>query len=174
MVFDRFRLMKHTMEAVDKVRRQEHRVLLQQGSSPLTGTKYLWLYAQEHIPDHRREEFHQLRSLNLKVGRAWAIKESVRKLWSYVRWDHALRFFQQWFWCATHSRLQPIRKVAHMFKRHLFNIFTYTKHRLTNAVAEGLNNKIQQIKEMVYGFRNIEHFKIAIYFHYGGLDLYPH
>ena len=61
-----------------------------------------------------------------------------------------------------------------MFKRHLSNILTYTKHRLTNAVAERFNNKIQQIKQMAYRFRNIEHFKIAIYFHCGGLDLYPH
>lgn len=61
-----------------------------------------------------------------------------------------------------------------MFKRHLPNILTYTKHHLTNAVAEGFNNKIQQIKEMAYGFRNIEHFRIAIYFHCGGLNLYPH
>ena len=81
---------------------------------------------------------------------------------------------QRAFWWATHSRLEPIRKVAHMFKRHLFNILTYTKHRLTNAVAEEFNNKIQQIKQRAYGFRNIEHFKIAIYFHCGGLDLYPH
>jgi len=63
--------------------------------------------------------------------------------------------------------------VAHVFKRNLSNILAYTKHRLTNAVAEGFNNKIQQIKQMAYGFRNIEHFKIAIYFYCGGLDLYP-
>ena len=174
MVFDRFHLMRHIQEAVDPFLRQEHRALLRQGASPLTGTKYLWLYAQENIPDHRREEFEHLRSLNLKVGRAWAIKESLRRLWAYISPGHALRFFQRAFWWATHSCLEPIRKVAHMFKPHLFNILTYTKHRLTNAVAEGFNNKIQQIKQMAYGFRNIEHFKIAIYFHCGGLDLYPH
>jgi DNA-binding MarR family transcriptional regulator len=46
-------------------------------------------------------------------------------------------------------------------------------HRITNAVSEGLNSKIQTIKKMAYGFRNREHFKTAIYFHCGGLDLYP-
>jgi transposase len=164
--------MRHIQEAVDQVCRQEQRTLLRQGASPLTGTKYLWLYAQENIPEHRWEEFEHLRSLNLKVGRAWAIKESLWRLWEYISQGHALRFFQRWFWWATHSRLEPIRKVAHMFKRHLSNILTYTKHRLTNAVAEGFNNKIQQIKHMAYGFGNIEHLKIAIYFHCGGLDLY--
>ncbi len=61
----------------------------------------------------------------------------------------------------------------HSEKRRLPNILTYARHRLTNAVAEGLNSKIQQVKKKAYGFRNTEHFKTAIYFHCGGLDLYP-
>jgi transposase len=40
-------------------------------------------------------------------------------------------------------------------------------------VSEGINSKIQTIKKMANGFRNREHFKTAIYFHCGGLDLYP-
>ena len=45
--------------------------------------------------------------------------------------------------------------------------------RITNAAAEGLNSKIQTIKKMAYGYRNPEHFKTAIFFHCGGLHLYP-
>jgi transposase len=50
---------------------------------------------------------------------------------------------------------------------------TYYQHPVTNAMSEGLNSQIQKIKSMACGFRNIEHFKTAIYFHCGGLDLYP-
>ena len=53
------------------------------------------------------------------------------------------------------------------------NILTYFQHRVTNATAEGLNSKIQMVKEMACGFRNREHYKTAIYFQCGGLDLYP-
>jgi len=60
-----------------------------------------------------------------------------------------------------------------MLQRHLPNGMTFFAHRLTNAVTEGLNSKIQTIKKMAYGFRNREHFKAVIYFHCGGLDLYP-
>lgn len=60
-----------------------------------------------------------------------------------------------------------------MLKRHLPNVLSYFTHRITNAVSEGLNSKIQTIKKMAYGFRNLEHFKTAIYFHCGGLQLYP-
>ncbi len=174
MVFDRFHIMKHVTEAVDLVRRHEHRALRREGTSPLTGTKYLWLYARENLPQERREEFAVLQGLHLKVGRAWAMKEHLRGLWAHTSVEAARRFFQRWFWWATHSRLAPMRAVAHLLKRHLANVLTYITHHITNAVAEGLNSKIQQIKKTAYGFRNIDHFMTAIYFHCGGLDLHPH
>ena len=174
IVFDRFHIMQHVTEAVDKVRRREHRALEKaHGESPLTGTKRLWLYSEENLPDHYRPEFERLKALDLKVGRAWAIKENLRALWDYQAPGWARRFFQRWFWWGTHSRLEPVREVAHMLKRHLDNIITYAKHRLTNAVAEGLNSKIQGVIKTACGFRNLRHFKTAILFHCGGLDLYP-
>ena len=63
--------------------------------------------------------------------------------------------------------------VADLIKRHLANVLTSIIHPITNAVSEGLNSKIQTIKKRAYGFRNKERFKTAIYFHCGGLDLYP-
>ena len=69
--------------------------------------------------------------------------------------------------------MAPIVKAAKTLKVHLANILTFFKHRITNATAEGLNSKIQMVKEMACGFRNREHYKLAIYFHCGGLDLYP-
>jgi len=62
---------------------------------------------------------------------------------------------------------------AWMFRKYLKQILTYFRYRITNAVGEGLNSKIQTIKKKAYGFRNREHFKMAIYFHCGGLQLYP-
>jgi transposase len=173
IVFDRFHLMGYLSQAVDTVRKQEHRERLAAGDETLKGTKYLWLYSRENVPDSRRQEFTTLRHLELKVGRAWAIKETLRQLWRYRYPATARRFWKRWYFWATHSRLKPIREAAATLKRHLTNILTYFRHRITNAVSEGLNSKIQTIKKWAYGFRNIEHFKTAIYFHCGGLDLYP-
>ena len=80
------------------------------------------------------------------------------------------RFFKQWFWWATHSRLKPVARVAQMFQRHLDHIVTYCRHPITNGVAEGLNSKIMTIKRRAYGFRNKHHFKTSVYFYCGGLD----
>jgi hypothetical protein len=54
------------------------------------------------------------------------------------------------------------------------NILTYNQHPVTYAMSEGLNSQIQKIKNMACGFRKVENFKTAIYFHCGGLDLYPY
>jgi transposase len=173
IVFDRFHIMQHMGKAVDTVRKQENRELLKQGDETLIGSKYLWLYSQENIPEKRKEEFALLKSQQLKVARAWAIKESLRELWHYVYPERAKSFWKRWYFWATHSRLKPVIEVAAMIKRHIANILTYFRHRITNAVSEGINCKIQTIKKMAYGFRNINNFKTAIYFHCGGLNLYP-
>ena len=169
IVFDKFHILGHVGKAVDTVRKKESR----EGRSELKGSKYLWLYAKENLPESQRGRFAALRALNLKVGRAWAMKEELRTLWQASSLEEAKTFWKRWFWWATHSRLKPMRDVAHLIKRHLSNVLTYITHPITNATAEGLNSKIQTIKKRAYGFRNKERFKTAIYFHCGGLDLYP-
>lgn len=173
IVFDRFHIMQHMVNAVDTVRKQEHKELLALGDDTLKGTKFLWLYNEENLSDKNRLSFESLKSLNLKVGKAWAIKESLRELWDCTNESEALRFFKKWFSWATHSGLTPVKKVANMIRDHLDNVISYCRHRVTNAVAEGLNSKIMTIKRRAGGYRNKEHFKIVIYFYCGGLDLYP-
>ena len=173
IVFDRFHIMGYVGKAVHTVRKQEHRERMKEGDETLKGSKYLWLYSKENVPENRRNEFAVLQKLELKVGRAWAIKETLRKLWHYSYPGSANKFWKCWYFWATHSRLKPIIEAAGTIKRHVANVLTYIRHRITNAVSEGLNSKIQTIKKMAYGFRNKEHFKTAIYFHCGGLDMYP-
>jgi transposase len=173
IVFDRYHLMTHMGKAVDEVRKKEHRALKQRGNETLTGSKYLWLYGEENLPEKHEQRFSVLKQMKLKTARAWAIKESLRDLWSYTRKGWASHHFTKWYFWATHSRLEPVIETARMIHKYLHNVLTYFTHPITNAVAEGLNSKIQTIKKMAYGFRNREHFKTAIYFHCGGLQLYP-
>ena len=173
MVFDRFHIMKHVGDGVDRVRKQEHKVLLGKGDSTLIRSKYLWLYNPANMPDKARERFAQIRHEHLKTDRAWALKESLREFWDYSTTGWAKRFWDRWYFWATHSRLPPMIEAAKMIARHLPNVLTYFTHRVTNAVAEGLNSKIATVQKRACGFRNRDNFKIAIYFHCGGLNLYP-
>jgi transposase len=146
IVSDRFPVMKHMTEAVDTVRKWDHRRLQAEGDETLKRTKYLWLYSEENLPESAAEKFAALRGLPLKTGRAWAIKESLRDLWEYRRRGWALRHWKHWYFWATHSRLKPVIKVAKMIHGHLENVLTYLDHRITTATCEGLNSKIQTIK----------------------------
>jgi len=179
LFFDRLHVMGQVTEAVDKVRRQEHKALKAEGDDRLKGTKHFWLMnparpagGEERIPQWRKEEFEQIRDSELKTARAWAIKESVRPFWSYTYPKNAEKYFKRWYFWATDSRLKPVIQAAKTLKRHLGNILTCFKHRITNAFTEGINSKIQTIKQNACGFRNREHYRKAILFHCGGLDLY--
>lgn len=172
-VFDKFHIAKHLGEAVDKVRRREHKVLKAEGDERLTGTKYDWLRNPGSMDDQQRREFAELRRSQLKTARAWALKENGMALYEYVYEKPARKHFDWWYKWAVRSRLQPIKEVAAMLKRRFENIITYLRHRITNAASESLNAKIQWVKYTARGFRNKQNFINAIYFHCGGLNLAP-
>ena len=173
IVFDKFHVAQHLGDAVDQVRRREHRARLAEGDPILKGTKYDWLRNPEGRSWSEARAFNLLRAIVTRVGKAWALKEAAMELWDLHQAGVADRNFKRWFHWARCSRLEPIRRVALMIKRHWANIRTYFRHRITNAGVEGLNSKIQMVKFRARGFRNRERFRNAIYFHCGGLDLYP-
>jgi transposase len=173
IVFNKFHIAKHLGEAVDQVRRKEHKTLKAEGDDRLTGTKYHWLRDPTRMESEQRREFVQLRQSDLKTARAWALKETGMALYNYVYEKPARKHFQWWYNWATRSHLEPMKKVAAMLKRRFENIITYLTHPITNATSESINAKIQWVKYTARGFRNKQNFINAIYFHSGGLDLAP-
>lgn len=173
IAYDKFHVAQHLSKAVDKVRRDEHRSLLAAGSEALKKTKYLWLKNPESLSPERREILDGLRSCALKTARAWGLKELAMSLWHYRHRGWARKAWLKWYSWAIRSRLEPIRKVARMVRTHLEGILNAIVLGVTNARAEGINAKIQWLKFNARGFRNRERFRKAIYFHLGGLDLYP-
>lgn len=173
IVHDRFHIKKHLNDAVSKVRRAEHKERLSTGDKSLTGTRYLFLRNPQDLSESERLSFEELCQMQLRVTRAWGLKELFDDLYAYRSEAWARRFFRKWFFRATHSQLPPVAKVAWMIKKRFDHVVTYVKHRITNAVAEGLNSKIQALKCAARGFRNFENYRIAILFHCGSLDLLP-
>jgi transposase len=173
VVHDKFHVAKHINEAVDQVRRAENKLLLAEGNGQLKGTKQLWLFREDNLPETKRRFFDELKEANLKTSRAWAIKENLTGFWTYFQSGSAKRYFDRWYGWAARSRLKPIIKVAKMIKRHLPNILTYFKHRITNATSEGFNSRIQSIKSAARGFHAFENYRTRILFYCGKLDMKP-
>jgi len=173
IVHDKFHISQHLNEAVDRVRRQENKELISQGDERLKGSKFSWLANEENVNEKFTESFNKLKHSDLKVARAWAIKELFRDFWGYTYAGCAERHFEQWYSWAIRSRLEPIKAKARMIKNHLPNILTYFKHLISNAASEGMNSKIQTVKANARGYRSFNGFRNSILFYCGGLNMAP-
>jgi transposase len=69
------------------------------------------------------------------------------------------------------SRIEPIKVVVKMLRRHEAGLLAYSKHRISNACAEGFNSAIQLIKANARGFKNFANYRARILFQCGKLDL---
>ncbi len=173
IVPDPFHLVKCMNAAVNAVRQSEPRRLQAAGDDRLKNPRRLWLYGMENVPAQQAPRFEALKELNLQTSRAWGIKEVFRSFWLCATREEGAGYFAKWHGWAIRSRLDPVKKVARMCQRHLGNILTFFEHRLTNGPMEGLNHAIQGLIKKAFGYRNKQRFTADIFFHFGGLDLYP-
>jgi transposase len=173
IVFDRFHVHALLSKAVDVVRRQENRELVAEKDMRLYKTKYLWLAKTENLKPEAAAKFRELKASDLKVAKAWAMRENFLRIWSFSYPKSVAKHINHWCRWVAKSGLRPMVEAANTIMRHISNILTYLRYPITNAVAEGFNSKIKSIQSMARGFRNFENFRIAVMFHCGGLALYP-
>lgn len=173
IVHDKFHVSKLLNEAVDKVRREEHRRLLAEGDESLKDTKFLWLQGAA-VTGERALRFEELCERDLKTARAWAHKETFVEFWAQPDTASGLDFFTRWFRTVRRSKLEPLKKVALTFKDHLLGLLNYFVHPITNALTEGFNSRIQAIKADARGFRRFANYRVRILFFCGKLDLSIH
>ena len=127
---------QHLDAGVDQVRGSEDRALRQQGDDRLVKTRYLWL-TRRSTTQRQRREFTPLRTSSSRVARAWAIKESAMQLWIYQSRGWAERMWKRWYEWAIRSRLEPVKKVARMIKRHWDGVIDAVLTNVTNAPLRG-------------------------------------
>ena len=173
LIFDPFHLMKKLNDAVDEVRLQEsvHGTGVERDA--LKKTSKMWLWGEENLPERYAARFNKLKHSALKTARAWRLKELWRTFKCCLDVDDATAFFHKWYASAIHSKLEPIKKVARTFKAHLAGIVSIFNHGFCNALAEGVNSRIQLLVQKACGYRNRERLKTDILFHFGGLNMTP-
>ena len=171
IIHDKFHISRYLGKAVNAVRKTEHRTRMKEGDDLLKGANYLFL--KNELDEDEQERFRKLMKSELHVGRAWVMKEAFRHFWDFVREGAARSFFSRWYFRATHSRLAPVIQVAKMLKRHIAGLLAHCTHKITNAVTEGLNSKIQSVKASARGFRTFAHYRTAILFFCGKLTMHP-
>lgn len=168
IVHDRFHLVKYLNEALDKVRRREVRK-----HDALKNTKYIFLKNPENHTEKQRIKFESISGANYEVSRAWQVKENFREIFGCDTIKEAISLVYQWINHALRTNIKEIIKVVEPFKNHIRGIINAMVNSFSNAMAERLNGKIQEIKTSGRGYRRFENFRSAILFFHGGLNLYP-
>lgn len=167
IVHDRFHLVKYLNDALDKVRRREVKT-----HALLRNSRYALLKNPQNLTEKQRITFEQIKAANHEVAQAWQVRENFKCLFSSNPHE-AFGLYMKWAADATHRNMKEVTKVVDMFHAHLRGVINALVTTFSNAMAERLNGKIQQLKSIGRGYRKFANFRSAILFFHGGLDLYP-
>ena len=169
LTFDKFHVIKLVNDAVDKVRREERKT-----SKSLAKTRYLWLKSPEKLTDEEKALLEDLRlkECNKKTARAWHLRLNFQEIFKQERpIEEAAILLKKWYYWATHSRLEEMKKAAATIKEHWDGVLEWFKSRISNGVLEGTNSLIQAAKARARGYRNKSNFITMIYLIAGHLEL---
>jgi transposase len=164
ILFDKFHVMRHLGEALDKVRKSEYARLAGKERRYIKGQKYTLLSHKENLSTDGRKALKTLLTANKRLNTAYLLKESFGQLWDYQREGWARRFFENWRASLKWQRLPSYVKFAEMIDRHWDGIAVYCKpeNKVSLGFVEGLNNKIRVIQRRAYGLRDEEYLRLKI------------
>jgi transposase len=171
-ILDRFHVMMQLSKALDEIRAGEARQLKQEGYEPvLKHSRWCLLKRPENLTQKQTVKLAELVKYNLRSVRAYLLKEDFQRLWGYVSARWAGRFLDEWCRRTMRSRLEPMKRVARLLRRHRQLILNWfeASGTISAGVVEGFNNKAKLTTKKAYGFRTYEAIEIALYHQLGKL-----
>jgi transposase len=164
ILYDKFHILKHLNEALDKVRKSEYARLSGTDRRFIKGQKYTLLSRWANLTQEGRQSLKALFAANRRLNKAYLLKEMFSQLWDYKREGWARRFFERWKSALRWQRLKPYEKFARMIEEHWDGIALYCKeeNKVPLGFVEGINNKIRVIQRRAYGLRDEEYLRLKI------------
>ena len=165
ILYDKFHVMKHLGEALDKVRKLEYARLSGKSRDYIKGQKYTLLSRKKNLSLKGRKSLKKLLNANERLNKAYLLKESFSQLWIYEKEGWARRFFNNWKDSLKWQRLKPYEKFAEMVENHWSGIAAYSKPKnkeIPLGFVEGLNNKIRVIQRRAYGLKEEEYLRLKV------------
>lgn len=175
-VLDRFHIASHMSKAIDQVRAKEVKRLKADGYEPvLKGMRYCLLKRPENLTENQEVKLAELLAYNLRTVRAYLLKEDFQGFWDYVSPAWAGKFLDRWCTRTMRSRIEPMKRVARMLRRHRPLLLNWFRARgtVSAGAVEGLNNKLKLTTKKAYGFRTFRALEIALYHTLGHLPEPP-
>ena len=164
ILFDKFHVMRHLGEALDKIRKSEYARLSGKHRQFIKGQKYTLLSHPQNLTGTARKNLKLLLAANKRLNTAYLLKESFGQLWDYNSEAWASKFFENWRAQLKWQRLKPYENFAAMIERHWDGIAAYCKpeNKVALGFVEGLNNKIRVLQRRAYGLRDEEYLRLKI------------
>ncbi len=171
LVIDKFHVVKALHEAVDEVRKEEWRNMEGDEKKYLKGLRWLLFKHSKNRTKSNTRLLNQLRNGNRRIHRAWVLKDEFAEFWDYLYKGSAEKFIKGWMTSVRRSRLKPMIKFVKTLDKHFSDIITYIGTSISNAMAEGINRVIRQVKNRASGFQTLNAFSDMIYLVVGDLDI---
>lgn len=164
ILFDKFHILRHLGEALDKVRKAEYARLDGKARTFIKGQKYALLSHPQNLKGPARRNLKLLLAANKRLHTAYLLKESFGQLWDYQSEAWARKFFDNWRAQLKWQRLKPFERFAEMIDRHWDGIAAYCQpdNKVALGFVEGLNNKIRVIQRRAYGLHDEEYLKLKV------------
>ena len=157
IVYDKFHVMQHANQAIDEVRRAE---FFRKGGPMrglVKGKRWLLLSRWMNLSASKRQELNQLFALNRKVFKAYLLKESLDRLWTYRYEGAMVNYLHRWIDQLRWQRLKPFQKLAQMLVGHLDGILNYCRTKVPLGVVEAVNGNIKSLLRSGRGYKNLRY-----------------
>jgi transposase len=174
ITFDKYHVIAHAGTAVDKTRRIEQR------SDPsLKGMRWTLLRDSYSLKPEAAAALHGLitQPKLTRTARAWLYKEQLRETLNRRQVNVMRDTLKHWCTCVMRSKVQPMKEVAALVRRHLEGIVAWAQTRQTNGFLEAINGLFQAAKRRARGFKRLSTIKTVIFLIAGKLDFHainPH
>ncbi len=164
ILYDKFHVMRHVSDALDKVRKSEYYAASEKDRKFIKGQKYTLLSAKANLSIDGKSALKKLLSVNKRLNTAYLLKETFGQLWDYKSEAWALKFFENWKSALRRQGLKPFEKVVKLIERHWDGIAAYCKpeNKISLGFVEGLNNKIRVIQRRTFGLRDEDYLRLKI------------
>jgi len=157
IVYDKFHVMQHANQAIDEVRRGE---FFRKGGvmrGLVKGKRWLLLSRWMNLTASKRQELNELFALNRKVFKAYILKESLDRLWTYRYEGAMVNYLHRWIDQLRWQRLKPFQKLAEMLVAHLDGIVNYCRTKVPLGVVEAINGNIKSLLRRGRGYKNLRY-----------------
>jgi transposase len=178
VIYDRFHVQRLASDALDAVRRSLVREAAaaeddSDESQAIKKTRWVLLKGWHRLDAEERTRLHEVQRTNRPLYRGYLLKETLADSLDYRQPARAEKALKSWIAWACRSRLQPFVRVARTLRAHFDGVLAYIRHRLTNGLAEGLNNKLRIISRRAYGFHSAAALIAMLFLNSGGIELSP-